>query len=114
MRASAFMRSAAGASLQAAWNGSTGVDESLHHGVPCATPALSVPHLLTHMLCPRSPSYPPAPPPSQPPPPPHTTPHPQEVQSDHYEEYLRPELQAAGYVGIYKKKTGEVGGWLVG
>jgi hypothetical protein len=30
------------------------------------------------------------------------------VQSDHYEEYLRPELQAAGYVGIYKKKTGEV------
>jgi len=32
----------------------------------------------------------------------------QEVQSDHFQEYLNPELVAAGYTGIYKKKTTEI------
>eukprot|EP00951_Prasinocladus_malaysianus_P030507 scaffold287680_cov46-Prasinocladus_malaysianus.AAC.1 len=32
----------------------------------------------------------------------------QEVQSDHYNEFLGPELQRAGYTPIYKKKTTEM------
>jgi CCR4-NOT transcription complex subunit 6 len=32
----------------------------------------------------------------------------QEVQSDHFSEYLHPELTKAGYMGIYKKKTTEI------
>lgn len=32
----------------------------------------------------------------------------QEVQSDHYLEFWAPELQKAGYVAIYKKKTTEI------
>lgn len=32
----------------------------------------------------------------------------QEVQSDHYNEWLLPELTKAGYLGIYKKKTTEI------
>eukprot|EP00195_Chlamydomonas_chlamydogama_P016392 CAMPEP_0202900342 /NCGR_PEP_ID=MMETSP1392-20130828/11166_1 /ASSEMBLY_ACC=CAM_ASM_000868 /TAXON_ID=225041 /ORGANISM="Chlamydomonas chlamydogama, Strain SAG 11-48b" /LENGTH=568 /DNA_ID=CAMNT_0049586715 /DNA_START=168 /DNA_END=1874 /DNA_ORIENTATION=- len=32
----------------------------------------------------------------------------QEVQSDHYLEFWAPELQKAGYVAIYKKKTAEI------
>ncbi|KAF6257457.1 phosphatase family [Scenedesmus sp. NREL 46B-D3] len=32
----------------------------------------------------------------------------QEVQSDHFSEYLHPELTRAGYMGIYKKKTTEI------
>mmetsp|Transcript_8378 Transcript_8378/g.24020 ORF Transcript_8378/g.24020 Transcript_8378/m.24020 type:complete len:578 (-) Transcript_8378:263-1996(-) len=32
----------------------------------------------------------------------------QEVQSDHYQDFLAPELQRAGYTPIYKKKTTEV------
>uniref|UniRef100_A0A061SKX5 CCR4-NOT transcription complex subunit 6 n=1 Tax=Tetraselmis sp. GSL018 TaxID=582737 RepID=A0A061SKX5_9CHLO len=32
----------------------------------------------------------------------------QEVQSDHYEHFLAPELQRAGYTPIFKKKTTEV------
>lgn len=32
----------------------------------------------------------------------------QEVQSDHYQDFLAPELQRAGYTPIYKKKTTEL------
>lgn len=32
----------------------------------------------------------------------------QEVQSDHFTEFLQPELTKAGYMGIYKKKTTEI------
>lgn len=32
----------------------------------------------------------------------------QEVQSDHFPEFLSPELQRAGYAPIYKKKTTEL------
>ena len=32
----------------------------------------------------------------------------QEVQSDHFSEFLQPELTKAGYMGIYKKKTTEI------
>lgn len=32
----------------------------------------------------------------------------QEVQSDHFTEFLHPELTKAGYMGIYKKKTTEI------
>lgn len=32
----------------------------------------------------------------------------QEVQSDHFTEFLQPELTKAGYTGIYKKKTTEI------
>lgn len=32
----------------------------------------------------------------------------QEVQSDHYLDFWSPELQKAGYVAIYKKKTTEI------
>lgn len=32
----------------------------------------------------------------------------QEVQSDHYLDFWAPELQKAGYVAIYKKKTTEI------
>eukprot|EP00879_Flechtneria_rotunda_P016171 GHRR01016915.1.p1 GENE.GHRR01016915.1~~GHRR01016915.1.p1 ORF type:complete len:388 (+),score=95.80 GHRR01016915.1:221-1384(+) len=32
----------------------------------------------------------------------------QEVQSDHFTEYVHPELTKAGYMGIYKKKTTEI------
>ncbi|KAF5836569.1 phosphatase family [Dunaliella salina] len=32
----------------------------------------------------------------------------QEVQSDHFQEFWSPELQKAGYVPIYKKKTAEI------
>ena len=32
----------------------------------------------------------------------------QEVQSDHYLDFWAPELQRAGYVAIYKKKTTEM------
>lgn len=32
----------------------------------------------------------------------------QEVQSDHYLDFWAPELQRAGYVAIYKKKTSEI------
>jgi CCR4-NOT transcription complex subunit 6 len=32
----------------------------------------------------------------------------QEVQSNHYADFLAPELAAAGYAGVYKKKTAEV------
>jgi mRNA deadenylase 3'-5' endonuclease subunit Ccr4 len=31
-----------------------------------------------------------------------------QVQSDHYEEFFAPELEKHGYMGVYKKKTGEV------
>ncbi len=31
-----------------------------------------------------------------------------QVQSDHYNEFWAPELQKAGYVAIYKKKTTEI------
>lgn len=30
------------------------------------------------------------------------------MQSDHFSEYLHPELTKAGYMGIYKKKTTEI------
>lgn len=32
----------------------------------------------------------------------------QEVQSDHYQDFLAPELQRAGYAPIYKRKTTEL------
>ncbi len=32
----------------------------------------------------------------------------QEVQSNHYTEFLQPELAKAGYTAIYKKKTMEI------
>ena len=32
----------------------------------------------------------------------------QEVQSNHFADFLAPELAAAGYAGVYKKKTAEV------
>jgi CCR4-NOT transcription complex subunit 6 len=32
----------------------------------------------------------------------------QEVQSDHFLEFWQPELQKAGYIAIYKKKTAEI------
>lgn len=32
----------------------------------------------------------------------------QEVQSDHFLDFWSPELQKAGYVAIYKKKTAEI------
>lgn len=32
----------------------------------------------------------------------------QEVQSDHYHDFLNLEMSKAGYTGIYKKKTGEI------
>lgn len=32
----------------------------------------------------------------------------QEVQSDHFTEFVQPELTKAGYHGIYKKKTTEI------
>ena len=32
----------------------------------------------------------------------------QEVQSDHYNDFLMPELQRAGYTAIFKKKTTEL------
>ena len=32
----------------------------------------------------------------------------QEVQSNHYEDYLRDELASCGYEGVYKKKTNEL------
>lgn len=31
-----------------------------------------------------------------------------QVQSDHYTDFWAPELQKAGYVAIYKKKTTEI------
>lgn len=39
----------------------------------------------------------------------------QEVQSDHYENYFKPEMQKHGYDSVYKKKTSEVytGGTMV-
>lgn len=30
------------------------------------------------------------------------------MQSDHFADYLQPELAKAGWVGIYKRKTAEV------
>ena len=31
----------------------------------------------------------------------------QEIQADHWKEFLEPELEAAGYQGVYKQKTRE-------
>ena len=31
----------------------------------------------------------------------------QEVQADHYESHFLPEMQKAGYAGVYKKRTHE-------
>jgi len=35
------------------------------------------------------------------------------VQADHWKEFLEPELEAAGYQGVYKQKTRESMGQVI-